>query len=106
MSIGVINDPLKLESIFKIDGVATDLTGEEAFFDYYIPGNATSTPDGTWSAVVETGITGAFYYDIPQDTLNSVGVWKFQPSGTNGGNTYHEQNTTCHTVVNKGGSCS
>jgi len=105
MSESVINDPMRLTAVFKIGGVVTDLTGEQAFFDYFIPGNATNTADGQWEASIPVGTEGVFTYDIAQNILNAVGLWRFQPSGTNDGNTYHEQNPTCHTVVDKGGSC-
>ena len=106
MSTTVINDPLRINSVAKIGGVVTDITGEEAFFDYFKPDNATGTPDGTYTAVVVVGTDGEFYYDILQDTLNEVGAWKFQPSFTYSGDTYHEQNPTCHNIVAKGASCS
>ena len=105
MSTSIINDSLRISSVFKISGVVTDLTGEAAFFDYFKSGNYTDTPDGTWTATIEAGTEGVFYYDIPEGVLNTVGLWKFQPSGTNGGNTYHEQNPTCHSVVSKNWSC-
>jgi len=105
MSESVINDPLRLNSIAKIAGIVTDITGEEAFFDYFIPGNATKTKDDTFIATVTVGTDGEFFYNISQDILNLSGMWRFQPSFTKDGNTYHEQNTTCHTVLEKGGAC-
>ena len=103
--MSVINNPLTLNSVFKVAGVVTDLTGGQAFYDYFKPGNFTNEKDGTFTAVVAVGTDGEFSYDIPGDILNVAGKWKFQPYVILDGNTYHEETPTCEVVVDLGGSC-
>ena len=82
------NQPLLLESTITIDGLAPENIITSALYDYWVPGNNTSTPSGTWIAAIIDGSTGEIEYQIESNILSTPGIWKTQTRATSAGLEY------------------
>ena len=87
MSCIIESQPLKLQTTITDDGAVLTAPLTSAFYDYWIPGNYSSTATGTWNATILDAAAGTIEYDIPVDTLTG-GVWKIQARAISGGLTF------------------
>ena len=103
--MSIINESLTLNAVYTENGVITDITGATAFFDYFFPGNATGTKDGTWTGIIDVGDQGAFHYDIPEGELSRIGKWRTQPYVIKDGAKHTAIAPTCFDIIDIGGAC-
>lgn len=87
-----LNQPLKLEDTFTVNGAAITSPLTAAYYDYWKPSNGTTTPSGQWTATILDANAGTVEYDIPENILNESTnddrKWKTQLNGTVDGLTY------------------
>lgn len=90
----VVGQKIGLEATITESGTAIDISGGSVAFDYWIPGNKTSTPDGSIEGTIESGPDGTVSGELPASINTSSGIWRFQASVTISGDTYRACATT------------
>lgn len=101
-----VNQEFGLESTITENGSAVDLTGGSVAFDYWLPGNATTFPDGEVAGVIVSATDGTVTATITEEINNTVGKYfRSQAKATVGGKPYPAP-ATCSEIYPRGAGCS
>lgn len=96
-----VGQRIDLAATITEGGQAIDISGGTVLFDYYLPGNISSTPDGSVAGSIVSGPDGTVSGVFPADLNSLSGDYRFQAAVTISGDTYLAK-STCLRVYPKG----
>lgn len=100
-----VNQKIGLSTTFTESGVVIDISGGTVTYEYYYPGDSSSTPSGTISGSVVSGPDGTATGEITAEINNTVGEnFRVQAVVIVSGDTYRAQ-TTCFQIYPLGAGC-
>jgi hypothetical protein len=88
-----IGQSVLIETTFTEAGAAVDISGGTVTFDYWVPGNSTSTPDGTITGTIVDATAGEAEGEIDGALTVTPGLYRVQSIITLSGDSYRGTTT-------------
>lgn len=89
-----VGQKIGLEGTITENGEAVDISGQTVAFDYWLPGNATETPDGEIPGSIVSGPDGTVEWTFPASLNTTAGEYlRVQAKVTISGDTYRAEAT-------------
>lgn len=99
-----VGEPVGLESTITSDGSPVNITGAEISFNYYLPFNYSSIPDGSISGEIVSGPDGTVIGVFPAVLNSAAGALRLQAKAIIDGSVYYAK-TSCQQIYNLGEGC-